>query len=174
MVVEEMNILTTIFLRYDNQKIYYPNSVLSTKPIGNFYRSPEMSDSVEFAVHFSTSLESIGALKAQIKEYIIITTWIYQLTCSTRKLAINILLFHCRYLESKPKFWAPKHTFLIKEFEDVNKIKMALFFWHTINFQNIVERNNRRSELVLKLKTMFEQLEISYQLLPQKVQISYL
>ncbi|XP_022731931.1 mechanosensitive ion channel protein 10-like [Durio zibethinus] len=40
MVVEEMNILTTVFLRYDNEKIIYPNSVLATKPISNFYRSP--------------------------------------------------------------------------------------------------------------------------------------
>lgn len=67
MVVEEMNILTTIFLRYDNEKICYPNSVLSMKPISNFNRSPEMSDSVEFAVDVSTSIESIGALKSRIK-----------------------------------------------------------------------------------------------------------
>lgn len=70
MVVEEMNILTTVFLRYDNEKIFYPNSVLSTKPISNFYRSPEMSDSVEFAVDVSTSIESIGALKGRIKVYV--------------------------------------------------------------------------------------------------------
>ncbi|GAU27988.1 hypothetical protein TSUD_373830 [Trifolium subterraneum] len=67
MIVEEMNILTTIFLRYDNEKIFYPNSVLATKPISNFYRSPEMSDSVEFAVDVSTSIESIGALKSRLK-----------------------------------------------------------------------------------------------------------
>lgn len=67
MVVEEVNIMTTILLRYDNEKITYPNSVLATKPISNFYRSPEMSDSVEFAVDVSTSIESIGALKAKIK-----------------------------------------------------------------------------------------------------------
>uniref|UniRef100_A0A2N9F906 Uncharacterized protein n=1 Tax=Fagus sylvatica TaxID=28930 RepID=A0A2N9F906_FAGSY len=50
----------------DNEKIFYPNSVLSTKPISNFYRSPEMSDSVDVA----TSIESIGALKARIKTYL--------------------------------------------------------------------------------------------------------
>lgn len=67
MVVEEMNILTTIFLRYNNEKIFYPNSVLATKPISNYNRSPEMRDSVEFAVDVSTSVESIAALKAKIK-----------------------------------------------------------------------------------------------------------
>lgn len=70
MVVEEMNILTTIFLRYDNEKIFYPNSVLATKPISNFYRSPEMIDTVEFAVDVSTSVETIGVLKARIKAYV--------------------------------------------------------------------------------------------------------
>lgn len=70
MVVEEMNILTTIFLRYDGEKIFYPNSVLATKPISNFYRSPEMSDVVEFTVDFSTSVEKIGDLKSRIKTYV--------------------------------------------------------------------------------------------------------
>lgn len=73
MTVEEMNILTTVFLRYDNEKIFYPNSVLLTKPISNFYRSPDMSDSVEFAVDVSTLIESIGALKARIKTYVKLT-----------------------------------------------------------------------------------------------------
>lgn len=67
MTVEEMNILTTTFLRYDNEKIFYPNSVLLTKPISNFYRSPDMNDSIEFSVDISTSIESIGALKSKVK-----------------------------------------------------------------------------------------------------------
>ncbi|PKI62349.1 hypothetical protein CRG98_017155 [Punica granatum] len=48
MVVEEMNILTTVFLRYDEQKIVYPNSILSTKAIGNYYRSPDMGDAIDY------------------------------------------------------------------------------------------------------------------------------
>lgn len=70
MIVEEMNILTTIFLRYDNEKIYYPNSVLASKPISNYYRSPEMGDSVEFAIDVSTTVETIVKMKAKIKEYV--------------------------------------------------------------------------------------------------------
>lgn len=70
MIVEEMNILTTIFLRYDNEKIYYPNSVLASKPISNFYRSPEMGDSVEFAVDASTTVDTINSLKGRIKSYV--------------------------------------------------------------------------------------------------------
>ncbi|XP_043698096.1 mechanosensitive ion channel protein 10-like [Telopea speciosissima] len=145
MIVEEMNILTTVFLRYDNEKIYYPNSVLSTKPISNFYRSPEMSDTVEFSVDVSTSMESIGALKARIKAYI----------------------------ESKPQYWHPKHSVVVKEIENVNKMKIALYVLHTMNHQNYGEKINRRSELVLELKKIFEELSIKYHLLPQEVHFSY-
>ncbi|KAJ4708810.1 Mechanosensitive ion channel protein [Melia azedarach] len=145
MVVEEMNILTTVFLRYDNEKIFYPNAVLSMKPISNYYRSPEMSDSVEFAIDVSTSIESIGRLKSRIKAY----------------------------LESNAKHWRPSFSLVVKEIENVNKMKMALFFTHTINFQNYGEKNNRRSELVLELKKTFEDLCIRYHLLPQEVHLSY-
>lgn len=67
MIVEEMNILTTVFLRYDNEKIYYPNAVLLSKPISNFYRSPEMWDSIDFTIDASTPMETIIALKKSIQ-----------------------------------------------------------------------------------------------------------
>ncbi|KAG5247974.1 mechanosensitive ion channel protein [Salix suchowensis] len=54
LIVEEMNILTNLFLRaHDYQKVLYPNSVLATKSVGvgdsvEFHDSPDMGDSVEF------------------------------------------------------------------------------------------------------------------------------
>ncbi|TVU12154.1 hypothetical protein EJB05_45784, partial [Eragrostis curvula] len=144
-VVEEMNILTTVFLMNDNEKTYYPNSVLSTKAISNFYRSPDMYETIDFAIDVSTSVESIGALKSRIK----------------------------RYLESKPTYWHPIHTVNLKDILDVNKINMALCVQHTMSFQNIREKNIRRSELVMELKKMFEEMSIQYHLLPQKVELSY-
>lgn len=145
MVVEEVNILTTIFLRYDNEKIIYPNSVLATKAISNYYRSPEQSDSVEFSVAFSTSAESIAALKAKIKTYI----------------------------DSKPQHWRPNHSVQIKDIEDVNKLKMGLYVNHTINFQNYGDKSSRRSDLVFELKKIFGELGIKYNLPPQEVQLNY-
>ncbi|XP_062233349.1 mechanosensitive ion channel protein 10-like [Phragmites australis] len=145
MVVEEMNILTTVLLKNDNEKIYYPNSVLSTKPISNFYRSPNMYDTIDFAIDVSTSIETIGALKSRIKGY----------------------------LESKPTHWNPIHTVNLKDILDVNKINISLSVQHTMNFQNIREKNIRRSELVMELKKIFEEMSIQYHLLPQKVEVSY-
>ncbi|CAD6339903.1 unnamed protein product [Miscanthus lutarioriparius] len=145
MTVEEMNILTTVLLKNDNEKIYYPNSVLSTKPISNFYRSPNMYDTIDFAIDVSTSVESIGALRSKIKGY----------------------------LESKPTHWHPVHTVNLKDILDVNKINMSLSVQHTMNFQNIREKNIRRSELVMELKKIFEEMSIRYHLLPQKVELTY-
>ncbi|MCL7045164.1 hypothetical protein MKW94_021942 [Papaver nudicaule] len=67
MIVEEMNILTTVFLKVDMEKVYYPNSVLSTKPISNFYRSPDMLDYVDFMINSSTSSDKINLLKKEIQ-----------------------------------------------------------------------------------------------------------
>ncbi|KAI8530713.1 hypothetical protein RHMOL_Rhmol11G0080800 [Rhododendron molle] len=140
-IVEEMNILTTVFLRYDMEKIYYPNSVLITKPISNFYRSPEMGDAIDFTIDVTTSMESINALKK----------------------AIQI------YLESKPKHWNPKHDMIVKSIEDMNKMKMCLCVQHTINHQNYGEKSVRMTDLTLELKKMLEELGIKYNLLPQEI-----
>lgn len=72
MVVEEMNILTTVFLRYDNQKIMIPNSVLATKAIHNFYRSPDMGDAIEFCIHIATPVEKISLMKHRIQRYVVL------------------------------------------------------------------------------------------------------
>ncbi|KAG8375196.1 hypothetical protein BUALT_Bualt10G0075200 [Buddleja alternifolia] len=144
LIVEEMNILTTVFLRYDNEKIYYPNAVLITKPISNFYRSPEMCDAINFTIDVSTPMETIIALKKAIHTYI----------------------------ESKPKYWNPKHSVIVKEIENVDKMKMALCVQHTINHQNYGDRNIRMTELILELKKMFENLNIKYRLLPQEIHLT--
>lgn len=67
MIVEEMNILTTVFLRYDNEKIYYPNAVLLTKPISNFRRSPDMADCIDFNIDASTPVDDVSAMKKAIQ-----------------------------------------------------------------------------------------------------------
>ena len=70
MVVDEMNILTTVFLRFDNQKIIYPNSMLATKPISNYNRSPDMGDAIDFCINISTPLEKVTSMKERITRYV--------------------------------------------------------------------------------------------------------
>ncbi|CAN1281514.1 Mechanosensitive ion channel protein 10 [Linum perenne] len=144
LLVEEMNILTTVFLTLNNEKIFYPNSVLATKPISNYYRSPDMGDTVEFSIDFATPVEKIGLLRDRIKNY----------------------------LEKNPQHWHPNHNIVVKEIEEVNKLKMALYCNHTMNFQEFAEKNKRRTELMMEMKKIFEELSIKYYLLPQHVYLS--
>ncbi|CAN6703748.1 unnamed protein product [Malus baccata var. baccata] len=142
MIVEEMNILSTVFLRYDNEKIYYPNSVVLTKPIGNFRRSPDMADTVDLTIDVSTPVDDVSALKKSIYNYTLRTS---------------------RSIGTK------NTQILVKEIENVDKMKMTLCAQHTMNHQNFGEKSARRSELVFELKKIFQNLGIKYHLLPQEV-----
>ncbi|KNA25258.1 hypothetical protein SOVF_008140 [Spinacia oleracea] len=144
MVVEEMNILTTVFLKLDKEKVYYPNAVLATKSIGNYYRSPDQTDTMDFSIDYRTPLPKIAELKERIKLYV----------------------------DQTPHLWHQEHVLAIKEIENINKIKMTLIFTHTMNFQDIPEKIRRKSEFVLQMKSIFDDLNISYQLLPQEVHLT--
>jgi len=63
-----MNILTTVFLKADKEKLYYPNAILATKAIGNYYRSPDQGDCLEFSIDYTTPLSKIVQLKDRIEE----------------------------------------------------------------------------------------------------------
>ncbi|KAI5074285.1 hypothetical protein GOP47_0010841 [Adiantum capillus-veneris] len=145
LIVEEMKILSTVFLKADNEKVFYPNSVLATKPISNLYRSPDMKDFLEFSVHISTPAEKITALKERIAVYV----------------------------EKNSEHWQPKFTVTVKELEDLNRMRLTVSMQHTINFQNFGERLSRRSELLLELKRIFADLSVEYRLLPQTVHFTY-
>ncbi|XP_039156069.1 mechanosensitive ion channel protein 10 [Eucalyptus grandis] len=132
MEVAVKNILTTVFLTNDGEKKTYPNSVLASKPISNFNRSPPLSESVEFKVDFSASDESLGALKDKIQTY----------------------------LDRNPNHWHPDPSVVAKEILDGDHLKMVLHVTPTMNFLNARERAARRSDLVLELKKILEELHL--------------
>ncbi|KAG0610640.1 hypothetical protein M758_7G080700 [Ceratodon purpureus] len=140
-VVEEMNILTTVFLGDFNAKVWYPNSVLATKPITNYYRSPDMGDVFEFFIDATTTAEKIGRLKEGIG----------------------------RYITDKPQHW--KETFALNCMDcapDTGRLKLVLGLSHTMNYHNIGEKTSRRSELILEMKKLFQEYKIEYHLPPQE------
>ncbi|KAL2522290.1 Mechanosensitive ion channel protein 6 [Forsythia ovata] len=143
MVVEEMNILTTVFLRYDNQKIFYPNSILSTKFIGNYYRSPDMGDAIDFVIHISTPVEKIAMMKERIT----------------------------RYIESRSDHWYPAPLIVMRDVEDMNRLKWSVWLSHTINHQDMGERWSRRALLVEEMVKIFRELDVEYRLLPREVNV---
>ncbi|GAB4842496.1 hypothetical protein Ancab_012470 [Ancistrocladus abbreviatus] len=71
MEVKRMSILTTIFLKLSPpEEIFYPNSVLATKPIVNLKDEPDPSDAVELNLDGSTKKENIEALKKKIANFL--------------------------------------------------------------------------------------------------------
>ncbi|CAN8271310.1 unnamed protein product [Cochlearia groenlandica] len=138
LVVEEMNILTTVFLRYDNLKIMYPNSLLWQKSINNYYRSPDMGDAVEFCVHFTTPLDKIATIKQRISNYI----------------------------DNKPEYWYPTAKIIVKELEGLNLIRLAIWPCHRFNHQDMAERWTRRAVLVEEVIKILLELEIQHRFYP--------
>ncbi|CAL0316232.1 unnamed protein product [Lupinus luteus] len=143
MFVEEMDILTTTFLRYDFQRILIPNSVLATKAISNFYRSPDNRDTVEFCIHISTPIEKISAMKHRIQSYI----------------------------DNKKEHWYASPFIFVKDCEQLNMVRMAVWPRHKMNFQDMGERYLRRSLLIEEMIKIFQELDLQYRLLPLDISI---
>lgn len=176
MVVEEMNILTTVFLRYDNLKVIIPNSVLATKLIHNFYRSPDMGESVEFCVHIATPAETIATMKQRIIRYD---------SCEKNNLAAQpehifivikitiVLLFccFCSYIEGNKAHWSPSPMFVFKDVEELNRLRLAVWLSHRMNHQDSGERWARRSVLVEQVVKVCQELDIQYRLLPIDINV---
>ncbi|KAG8364434.1 hypothetical protein BUALT_Bualt19G0128400 [Buddleja alternifolia] len=143
MIVEEMNILTTVFLRADNQKILYPNVTLATKPIGNYYRSPDMGDSVDFGVHIATPAEKIAIIKQRITSYI----------------------------ENRSDHWYPSPSVVLMNFDDLKMLKLSVWIRHRMNHQDMGEKWKRRALLVEEMVRTFKELDIEYRLYPIDINV---
>ncbi|EPS66772.1 hypothetical protein M569_08006, partial [Genlisea aurea] len=143
MVVEEMNILTTVFLKGDNQKIIFPNVTLATRPISNFYRSPDMGDAVEFAVHVATPAEKISVIKQRITSYV----------------------------ENKSDHWYNSPSVVVMDLIGLNAVKLSVWLRHKMNFQDIGEKWKRRALLIEEMIKIFKELDIDYRLYPLDVNV---
>jgi len=142
-VVEEMNIMTTIFLRYDNLKVYYPNSQLAQLPIMNYYRSPDMGDAVDFAVHVGTPVEKLTLMKERLMHY----------------------------LDNKKEHWYPGSMVVLRDVDDTNKLKVSIWCRHTINFHDMGMRFERRELLLQEMIKILRDLEIEYRMLPLDINV---
>ena len=74
-------------------------------------------------------------------------------------------------MEREREHWQPNLTLIIKDVEELNKLKMGVFLTHTTNGQNAVETIVSRSLLVEEMIKLFAELEIKYHMLPLDVNI---
>ncbi|XP_021862842.2 mechanosensitive ion channel protein 5-like [Spinacia oleracea] len=144
MVVEEINILTTVFLRFDNQKIVFPNYILLTKPIPNYYRSPDMGDGIELCFHIATPPEKITVIKQRITSYI----------------------------DNKKEHWYPDPMVVLKDTDGLNMLRIAVWLQHRMNHQDMGERWARRGLLIEECIKIFRELDIEYRVYPMNVNVT--
>ncbi|GAB2221821.1 hypothetical protein Drorol1_Dr00013011 [Drosera rotundifolia] len=135
MEVKEINILTTTFRGLDTkQDVLYPNSVLAAKAIINLKFEPDLNDTIELSLDFSTQRIHIDALETQIKNYIV----------------------------NNGKFEGSGHV-KVKHIENNIKIvvpfkhKMSTLDGHS---QCREKKNNQRTEFLLQIKDYLDELKI--------------
>ncbi|KAG0218515.1 hypothetical protein BGX33_006993 [Mortierella sp. NVP41] len=141
MYVREVGLNSTMFVTWDGKRMYYPNNVLSQKPIHNVRRSPNMSEKIVLNVDCYTSQSKIFELRARMRDF----------------------------LAKESKEFLPDMEIQIQEM-DV-KLKISMVIEHKGNWQDSGRRWARRTKFNFALKDAVEDIGIKYYALPQRLEV---
>lgn len=72
----------------------------------------------------------------------------------------SMVSFMIRHIEDTPHHWQGKHSLFVKDIVDMNKMNMVLALGHTMNHQDAGEKWLRRSEILLQLRKILQELGI--------------
>ncbi|CAK9188158.1 unnamed protein product, partial [Ilex paraguariensis] len=76
-----------------------------------------------------------------------------------------------RYIENKSEHWYPAPMIVLRDVEDMNRLKISLWLSHTMNHQDMGERWARRALLIEEMIKVFTELDIQYRMLPFDVNV---
>lgn len=76
-----------------------------------------------------------------------------------------------RYIENKSDHWYPAPMVVLRDVEDMNRLKISVWLSHRMNHQDMGEKWARRALLVEEMIKIFRDLDIEYRMLPQDVNI---
>lgn len=82
-----------------------------------------------------------------------------------------VISLSCSYIESKKEHWAASPLVITKEFEDLQRVRMAVWLCHTINHQDMGEKFSRRGLLMEEMIKIFKDLDIQYRFLPLDINV---
>ncbi|KAG0335524.1 hypothetical protein BG004_008411 [Podila humilis] len=142
MFVREVGLNSTMFVTWDGKRMYYPNNVLSQKPIHNVRRSPNMSEKIVLNIDCYTPQAKIFELRARMRDFLV----------------------------KESKEFLPDMEIQIQEM-DV-KLKISMVIEHKGNWQDTGRRWARRTKFNFALKEAVEDIGIKYYALPQRLELS--
>ncbi|KAL5513321.1 hypothetical protein ACEPAH_3720 [Sanghuangporus vaninii] len=139
--VKEFGLFSTTFRRVDGLEIIAPNSLLAnTKLVHNLRRSNSMWETTNLQVGYDTPLELIEALQSRLKAYV----------------------------SQNNREWSNVNV-NIDKMEYQNAMTLVVAMEHRPNWQDWGGRWSRRTQFMRHLKTILEELDISYTLPVQPV-----
>ncbi|KAI1300851.1 hypothetical protein EDD11_005941 [Mortierella claussenii] len=141
MYVREVGLNSTTFVTWDGKRMYYPNNIISQKPIHNVRRSPNMTDKIVLNIDCYTPQAKIFELRARMRDYLI----------------------------KESKEFLPDLEIQIQEM-DV-KLKISMCIEHKGNWQDSGRRWARRTAFNYALKEAVEDIGIKYYALPERVEV---
>ncbi|KAF9952510.1 hypothetical protein BGZ70_000585 [Mortierella alpina] len=141
MYVREVGLNSTTFVTWDGKRMYYPNNVISQKPIHNVRRSPNMTDKIVLNIDCYTPQSKLLELRARMRDYLI----------------------------KESKDFLPDLEIQIQEMDA--KLKISMCIEHKGNWQDSGRRWARRTAFNYALKEAVEDIGIQYYALPQRLEV---
>ncbi|KAL0088603.1 Mechanosensitive ion channel-domain-containing protein [Phycomyces blakesleeanus] len=145
LLVHNMGLMGTVFIRADGQKIYAPTTVLMTKLITNVRRSGDMGESIVINIDFRTKTEDVHQLRDRI------TGWVNEQT----------------------RDFSHGFDLRVVDIIDVNQLIISMWLPHKGNWQDLGKRWQRHTRFVMALKDILSELNIVYELPSQKIRHSH-
>jgi small-conductance mechanosensitive channel len=143
LIVVEMHVLSTIFERWDGIRVYVQNHILATKPIFNIRRSGPIRDFLRLQISFDTPLEKLNQLRRRLEGFV-------QREANDFN---DFSLINVEYLEN------------------CNKLGLQIIIVHKTNWQDMELHLARRNKVLIFLRRELAELDISYSLPVQRVQL---
>lgn len=141
MYVREVGLNSTTFVTWDGKRMYYPNNIISQKPIHNVRRSPNMTDKIVLHIDCYTPQVKIFELRARMRDY----------------------------LMKESKEFQPGLEIQIQEMDA--RLKISMCIEHKGNWQDSGRRWARRTAFNYALKEAVEDIGIRYYAVPQRVEV---
>ncbi|KAG0438035.1 Mechanosensitive ion channel protein 7 [Dictyocoela muelleri] len=143
LVVTELNVFSTVFIRWDGVVLVVPNQILREKSIINIRRSNTMTESHRIQIDVKTPPEKIEKMKIKLQSYLI----------SNNEMFTDFLMVNFESIENN------------------NILHVRVVMQYKKNWQNYDKYLELRSEFLTILNSVLKSCQIDYKPLVQKINI---